>query len=218
MYFEHREQAASLLAERLDQYKGQHPLVLAIPRGAAPMGKVIAEALGGELDVVLVHKLGAPGNPELAIGSIDETGHVLLGDYAQTLGISERYLEAETEAQLRALQMRRTQYTPIRPPLDPTDRIVIVVDDGVATGSTMVAALRAVRMKRPQKLIAAMAVAPADTVERLNREADEVICLYAPTLFYAVGQFFQEFRQVSDEEVIELLREAASTRSPGGSS
>jgi predicted phosphoribosyltransferase len=178
------------------------------------MGKVIADALDGELDVVLVRKLGAPGNPELAIGSIDETGQVLLGDYARTLGISERYIEAEKEAQLNTLQKRRAEYTPVRPPIDPANRIVIVVDDGVATGSTMLAALRALRAKGPARLIAAMGVAPADTAQRLESEADEVVCLYAPSLFYAVGQFFQEFLQVSDEEVIALLQAPRGAEAP----
>jgi predicted phosphoribosyltransferase len=132
------------------------------------MGKVIADALDGELDVVLVRKLGAPGNPELAIGSIDETGQLLLGDYTRTLGISERYIEAEKEAQLNTLQKRRAEYTPVRPPIDPANRIVILVDDGVATGATMRAALRALRAKGPARLIAAMGVARPVPGQRLE--------------------------------------------------
>jgi predicted phosphoribosyltransferase len=174
------------------------------------MAKIIAEVLGGELDVVLVHKLGAPGNPELAIGSVDENGQVYLSDYVREMGISARYIEKEKEAQLQTLHKRRAQYTPVRPPLDPAGRIVIVVDNGIATGASMIAALRAVRVKQPVKLIAAVAVAPPETVERMRAEADEVVCLYTPEDFYAVGQFFLDFSQVSDEQAIAILRESCA--------
>lgn len=203
--FPDRAAAARELAAQLSAYRGQHPLVLAIPRGAVPMGKILAEELDGELDVVLVRKLGAPGNPEFAIGSVDETGHVYIADHAHQLGISARYIEQEKTAQLETMRRRRAQYTPVRAPIDPRDRITIVVDDGVATGSTMIAALRAVRARQPKRLIAAMAVTPPDTLERLRREADDVVCLAAPTHFYAVGQFFADFPQVSDTEVIACL-------------
>jgi predicted phosphoribosyltransferase len=206
--FPDRESAARELAQQLAAWRGQRPLVLAIPRGAVPMGKIIADALDGELDVALVRKLGAPGNPEFAIGSVDETGHVYVADHARQLGISERYIEQEKTAQLATMRKRRAEYTPVRPPIDPRDRIVIVVDDGIATGSTMIAALRAVRARQPKRLIAAVGVAPPETLERLRREADEVVCLAAPVHFYAVGQFFADFPQVSDEEVIACLKSA----------
>jgi predicted phosphoribosyltransferase len=170
------------------------------------MSRIISEALDGELDVVLVHKLGAPGNPEFAIGSVDETGHAYIADHARQLGISDRYIEQEKTVQLETLRKRRAEYTPVRAPIDPKDRIAIVVDDGIATGSTMIAALRAVRAKQPKRLIAAVAVAPPSTLESLRREADEVVCLAAPVHFYAVGQFFADFPQVSDEEVVACLR------------
>lgn len=212
MRFRNREHAAQILAERLAAYHGKNPLVLAIPRGAVPMGKIIADSLGGELDVVLVHKLGAPGNPELAIGSVDETGRVYLNERMQDLGIDDAYIEREKQAQLRTLRKRRAQYTPVRPPLDPAGRIVIVVDNGIATGASMIAALRAVRAEQPAKLIAAVAVAPLETIERIKREADEVVCLYAPDFFYAVGQFFEDFSQVSDEQAIAVLRQSSAKR------
>jgi predicted phosphoribosyltransferase len=215
MRFRNREHAAQLLAERLIAYRGQHPLVLGIPRGAVPMAKIIAETLGGDLDVVLVHKLGAPENPELAIGAVDESGQMYLSDYVRELGISESYIEKEKHAQLRTLLKRRAQYTPVRPPLDPSGRIVIVVDNGIATGASMIAALRAVRAKRPVKLVAAVAVAPPETLERMRADADEVVCVYAPEHFYAVGQFFEDFSQVSDEQAIALLRQSSSTSLPG---
>jgi predicted phosphoribosyltransferase len=205
MRFKSREQAAELLAERLTAlYKNKNPLILGIPRGAMPMAKIIADGLGGELDVVLVHKLGHPDHPELAIGAIDESGATSLSDWASD--IDPEYLEAEKARQLSMLRKRRAQYTPLRAPVDPFDRVVIVVDDGIATGSTMTAALRAVRAKKPKELVAAVAVASRQAVETLERECDRVVCLTVPDDFYAVGQFFDDFTQVSDRDVIEILR------------
>lgn len=207
MSFRNREHAAGLLAERLAAYRGQAPLVLAIPRGAAPMARIIADALEGEMDVVLVHKLRMPGQPELAIGSVDETGQIYLGEYARGFGVSDEDLAQEKRVQLDTLRTRRALYSPVHPPIDPAGRIVIVVDDGIATGSTMIAALRAVRAKKPAKLIVASGVAPRDVLEAIRDLADEVVCLEAPEVFYAVGEFFDEFPQVSDEEVIEVLKQ-----------
>lgn len=206
MRFRNREHAAQLLAEKLGAYRGKDPLILAIPRGAVPMGKIIAEALDGDLDVVLVHKLGAPDNPELAIGSVDESGHVYLGDHTYEFGVDDDYIAREKQAQLVTLRKRRAQYTPVRPPLDPHGRIVIVVDNGIATGASMIAALRAVRAKKPEKLVAAVAVAPPEVITRMRKEADEVACLYVPDFFMAVGQFFDDFSQVTDEQAIATLR------------
>ncbi|NIR58488.1 MAG: phosphoribosyltransferase, partial [Gammaproteobacteria bacterium] len=168
--FHDREHAARELVERLAAYRGRHALVLAIPRGAVPMGRIIADALEGELDVVLVHKLGAPGNPEFAIGAVDETGEVFLSRDAQVMGIDQRYIEREAQSQLAVLRERRERYTPVRPPIDPKDRTVIVVDDGVATGATFTAALRAVRSKGPEWLCAAAAVIAPSSAARLRGE------------------------------------------------
>jgi putative phosphoribosyl transferase len=205
MIFRDRDDAARRLAEALTQYRGQHPLVLAIPRGAVPMARIIADALDGEVDVVLVRKLRAPGNPEFAIGSIDESGWTYLGEYAREYAGSSQYIEDEKETQLGVMRERRASYTPVRPPLDPAGRVVIVIDDGLATGSTMIAALHSLRAKHPQKLICAVPVAPPDTLAKVKPYADEVICLSAPESFYAVGQFYQNFQQVSDDDVIRLL-------------
>ena len=211
--FRDRKKAATLLAERLSSYHKQHPLVLAIPRGAVPMAKVIAEKLEGDLDIVLVRKLGAPDNPEFAIGSVDETGWTYLPDYAHQIVKDPRYIEIEKNNQLEIMRERRSRYTPVRPPLDPKDRIVIVIDDGLATGATMIAALHALRAKQPQKLICAIPVAPPETLSKVASYADEIICLESPESFFSVGQFYRSFPQVSDEEVIELLKKAEHNHS-----
>ena len=211
MAFENRAEAGQMLARHLDKYRGQHPLVLAIPRGAVPMGKIVADALGGELDVVLVRKLRAAQNPELAIGSLDETGSVYLDPDARDLW-DERYLEGEKKTQLATLRRRRRMYEPAASPIDAAGRIVIVLDDGIATGSTMIAALRAVRARHPAKLIAATGVASAEALRLIGREADEVVCLETPEILYAIGYHFRDFSQVSDEEVVATLREARKPR------
>ncbi|HMA80079.1 MAG TPA: phosphoribosyltransferase family protein [Candidatus Binatia bacterium] len=206
MRFRNREHAAALLVERLRPlYKSKNPLVLGIPRGAIPMAKIIADALGGELDVVLVHKLSHPESPELAIGAIDESGKAFVSEWA--LDLEPEYVEAEKRRQLQVLRRRRAAYTPHQAPIDPRDRIVIVVDDGIATGSTMTAALRAVRAQSPKKLIAAVAVASPEAARSMSRECDAVVCLDVPGDFFAVGQFFEEFYQVADEEVVEILKQ-----------
>jgi predicted phosphoribosyltransferase len=214
MLFRNREEAALLLARRLSRYKNQNPLILAIPRGAIHMAEIIADSLGGELDVVLVHKLGAPDQPELAIGAIDEAGHVFLSGYGRD--IDQAYLEAEKQAQLEVLRQRRARYTPSRGPMDPHNRIVIVVDDGIATGSTMTAALRAIRRSKPKELVAAVAVASPSAARAMAREADATVCLNVPADFYAVGQFFEDFSQVSDDEVTAILQKEALKMSAFG--
>lgn len=206
MPFQNRKQAALRLSEALSAYKGKNPLVLAIPRGAVPMAKIIADTLGGELDVVLVRKLGSPFNAEFAVGSVDESGWTYVADYAAEAGASPEYIQAEKQRQMETMRRRREQYTPARQPIEPAGRIVIVVDDGLATGSTMIAALHALRSKETAKLICAVPVAPPDTLEKVRGYADEVVCLEAPMDFRAVGQFYVEFPQVEDAEVIEILR------------
>lgn len=210
MPFRDRNEAASRLAARLAEYKGRNPLVLAIPRGAVPMAGIVAEALGGEVDVVLVRKLRAPFSPEFAVGSVDESGWTYIADYAAQAGASPEYLETEKQEQLETMRRRRAEYTPVRPPIDPSGRVVIVIDDGLATGATMISALHALRSKKPEKLICAVPVSPPDTLEKVACYADEVVCLESPEWFQAVGQFYMDFPQVEDEEVVAILRRNAA--------
>jgi predicted phosphoribosyltransferase len=205
MFF-NRDEAANMLAERLSAYKGKNPLILAIPRGAVPMAKIIAEALGGTYDVVLVRKLRAPLYPEFAIGSVDESGWTYIADYATSAGADSEYIEYEKQSQMDVIKKRRAQYTPIRPPIDPAGRIVIVIDDGLATGATMISALHGLHNRKPAKLICAVPVSPPDTLKKIAELADEVICLETPNDFQAVGQFYVHFPQVEDDEVIEILQ------------
>jgi putative phosphoribosyl transferase len=202
MIFENRQQAARRLAERLARYRGQNPLILAIPRGAVPMGRILAEELDGELDVVLVRRIGAPGNPELAIGSVAENGEIVASPWTEEAGIPEPWIEQEAKRQLAIIKQRRKLYTPDRLAAEPEGRVVIVVDDGVATGSTLLAALAQVRARSPYKLIAATAVAPRQAVAQLAQAVDEVVCLASPEPFFAVSQFFADFSPVSDDEVM----------------
>ena len=205
MLFANRDDAARRLAERLRRYRGQNPLILAIPRGAVPMGRILAEALDGELDVALVRKIGAPGNPEFAIGSVAENGEIVVREWARNAGVSEDYIEREARHQLATLVERRGLYTPGRQAAGVAGRVVIVPDDGVATGSTMMAALELARARGPRRLIAATAVAPRQTLEKLASAADEVVCLASPEPFQAVSLFFDDFSQVTDREVIAIL-------------
>lgn len=204
--FRDRNEAAIRMAGSLKTYRGRNPLVLAIPRGAVPMAKIIANELEGELDVVLVRKLRAPHQPELAIGSVNETGWTFIAEYAELYGASHDYIESEKRLQMATIRKRRAQYTPIRPPIDPTGRIVIVIDDGLATGATMISALHGLRAMKPAKLICAVPVSPPDTLAKVANLADEVVCLETPKFFQAVGQFYQYFPQIEDDEVIEILK------------
>ncbi|MCL4757662.1 MAG: phosphoribosyltransferase [Rhodocyclaceae bacterium] len=211
--FDSRTEAAHRLADALETYRGTHPLVLAIPRGAVGMGRIIADRLGGDLDVVLVRKLGAPGNPELAVGAIDESGAIFVAEHAGLAGADPPYLETERARQSALLQNRRALYTPAREPLDPQGRITIIVDDGLATGATMIAALHATRARNPARLVCAVPIAAPESLDAVRPLADELVCLDAPAYFMAVGQFYRDFPQVTDAEVVALLRE---TRSPHG--
>lgn len=203
--FHDRSDAAQQLARALEHYKGRNPLVLGIPRGAVPMARDIARALGGEVDVVLVRKLRAPGQREFAIGAIDESGSTYLNPEASFVHVPDEYLQAERQTQLATIRERRAAYTAQRAPIDRAGRIVIVVDDGLATGSTMIAALRALREKKPARLVCAVPVAPPDTLERVRPLCDELVCLQLHRDFRAVSQFYASFPQVEDDEVVAAL-------------
>jgi len=203
--FDSRLDAGRRLAGALAAYRGRNPLVLAIPRGAVEMGAIIAAELEGELDVVLVRKLPAPGNPEFAIGALDETGWTYVAGHAAMAGADAAYLAKAKATQLELLRRRRAQYTPACEPADPAGRIAIVVDDGIATGASMIAALHSVRARNPARLVCAVPVAAADSLERIRPCADEVVCLEVPQYFHAVGQFYRQFPQVEDDEVVALL-------------
>lgn len=179
--------------------------MLAIPRGAVPMAQHIAGELQGEFDVVLVRKLGAPFSDEYAIGAVDESGRVYRSPLAAAAGADEAYIAKETRRQMALLRQRRERYTPLRPRVDPAGRTVIVVDDGLATGATMIAALHAVRASRPARLICAVPVAAPDSLPRVQPLADEVVCLHAPEDFAAVGQFYEDFDAVDDDAVAAIL-------------
>lgn len=212
MRFSDRDEAARLLAAHLDRYRSERPLVLGVPRGAVPMARVIAETLGGDLDVVLVRKLRAPDQPELAIGAVDETGTVVKGRYFDLA--PDDYVAREIGAQQEVLKARRRRYARAHAPIDPAGRVVILVDDGVATGASMEAAIHAIRARRPRAIVVAVGVAPTSTLRRLRAEADDVVCLHDTDQFGAVGQFYDEFSEVTDDDVVAALALHADASPP----
>jgi predicted phosphoribosyltransferase len=204
--FRNREDAARRLAVRLKDLPLRDPLVLAIPRGGVVTGAVLAQELGAELDVVLARKLRAPGQPELAVGAVSEDGRVYLNpdvrEFAERLA---DYLAQERRYQLGEIARRAQLLRAVRPAAAAAGRSVIVTDDGIATGSTMIAALQTVQAQRPYEVIVAVPVAPRDRLEEVRRWCDEVICLGVPQPFWAVGQVYADFTPVEDEDVVELL-------------
>ena len=211
MNFDDRTDAGRKLAEALRHLRDRDPVVLALVRGGLPVAYEVASALSAPLDVVLVRKIGAPSQPELAVGAVVDGQRpeiVVNADVLRMVGASQRYVDAEAQRQLAEIDRRRALYLRGRPQVEVTGRTAILVDDGIATGATMRAALRAVRRQKPSHLVLAVPVAPAETIASLATEVDEVVCLDTPTPFGAVGAFYRDFRQVSDEEVVELLDRA----------
>lgn len=197
------------MAKELDFLKGRKDvIILAIPRGGVVVGYEVAKALGAPLEVYITRKIGAPYNPELAIGAVASDGGVVLdGNLTAQLGVPDGYIEAETKRQREEIKRRMTRYQGKRPPPELEGKTVVLVDDGVATGATTLVAIQALKKQRPAELILAVPVGPPDTIARLGEEVDRMVCLATPVPFWAIGRFYIDFTQTSDEEVIALLDE-----------
>lgn len=205
--FEDRKSAGVLLAKHLQEFVDKFALVLGIPRGGVIIAGEIAKALNADLDVILTRKLGAPYNPELAIGAISEDGNLYVNKrLATAVGADKDFIAHEKEHQMAEIEYRSSIYRKIKTKVSAKDRIVIITDDGVATGATMLASLWSLKQEEPKRLIVAIPVGAKDSVEKLTEYADEVIVLQAPKFFAAIGQFYLNFEQTNDEQVIEILK------------
>src|SRR5436189_1349594 len=213
--FENRAEAGRELAEKLDKYSGREDvIVLGLPRGGVPVAYEVAKRLRAPLDVFIVRKLGVPGFEELAAGAIASGGvRVLNEDVIRSIPYADEAIEAVTVKETAELQRREHIYREGRPPPELRDRIVILVDDGLATGATMRAAVKALRQQGAAKIVVAVPVGPPDTCREIEQEADETICLSTPPFFQAVGQYYEDFSQTSDADVRELLSQAAQDMS-----
>ena len=211
MLFRNRTEAGQQLASKLRNYANQpDAIVLGLPRGGIPVAYEVAKALNLPLDVFLVRKLGAPSHEELAMGAIASGGARVLNDeVVKSLRISEAAIEEEAQKETRELDRREAAYRGDRPPIDVSDRTVILVDDGLATGSTMHAAAIALREQNPKQIIAAVPVSAPETCQEYKVEVDEIICAETPRPFYAVGLWYDQFPQTTDDEVRDLLQKAA---------
>lgn len=204
--FRDRAEAGQLLAAELSAYRDKNPVILGIPRGGLVVARELVHKLGGQLDVVLAHKLGTPGQPELAMGSVAEDGKLFLNESVTgSMSIAKETIEAERVRQLAIIRRRSELVRKVRPKVLLKDRIVIVTDDGVATGATTQAAIWAIKTEQPQKLILAVPVGPDDVIRRLAILVHEAVCLRCPSSFAAVGQFYQHFYPVEDEDMVRIL-------------
>src|SRR5881396_4413350 len=212
--FSNRAEAGRQLAEKLDKYAGRkHVIVLGLPRGGVPVAYEVAKRLRAPLDVFIVRKLGVPGFEELAVGAIASGGvRVLNEDVMRALPNADQLIESVTERETVELDRREQTYRNGRAAPELRDRVVILVDDGLATGATMRAAVKALRQRGVAKIVVAVPVGPPDTCRELEQEADETICLSTPPFFQAVGQYYEDFSQTTDDEVRELLTRAAQLR------
>lgn len=211
VFFTDRAEAGRRLAARLMKYRRQDPVVVALPRGGVPVAAEVARALDAPLEVMVARKLGAPGEPELGIGALVDGDHpesVLNEEVVAHLRVSREYLSREVKKQLDEIRRREQVFRGGRPRVPLQGRTLILIDDGIATGASIRAALRGIRRANPRRIILAVPVAPAETLEELRHEADEVVCLGTPELFYAIGQFYRDFHQLEDSEVVKILDQA----------
>jgi putative phosphoribosyl transferase len=209
MSFKDRSDAGRKLAAALVQYKDQQPVILALPRGGVPVAAEVAAALNAPLDLILVRKIGVPIQPELAMGAVvDGSAPIIVRneDVIRLAGIDETEFKAICDSELAEIEWRRQRYLGDRERINVNGKTAIVIDDGIATGATTRAALRATRMRNPKKLVLAVPVAPTDSLAALRSDADEVICLEDYEIFGAIGFYYRNFTQVADEEVIEMLK------------
>jgi putative phosphoribosyl transferase len=208
MLFQDRREAGQALARELASYKGSSNLiVLGIPRGGVVVGHEIAKALGAPIDVYITRKIGAPHNPELAIGAVASDGTLIIDQQlVRRLGVDEDYIEEESKRQKDEISRRLSEYRGDRPSPQLAGKIVILVDDGVATGATTLVTIRAIKAQDPSELVLAVPVGPRDSIESLRQEVDKIVCLHAPEIFWAVGAFYNVFDQTSDAEVKALLQ------------
>jgi putative phosphoribosyl transferase len=209
--FKDRRAAGRLLAAELDRYRGGLPLVLALPRGGVPVGAEVARSLDADLDVILVRKIGAPGHEEYGLGAVvegEEPTVILNEEILRHVTPPADYIERETAKQIAEMERRRVLYREGRPLPATAGRTVIVVDDGVATGATVRAVLTVLRKSRPGRVVLAVPVAPADTIQELRALTDEIVCLATPQPFYAVGQHYDDFSQTTDAEVVAILKDS----------
>jgi putative phosphoribosyl transferase len=218
MRFRDRAHAGRVLARALLAYAGRDDVVvLALPRGGVPVAAELARALGAQLDVFVVRKLGLPGHEELAMGAVAPGGVLVLDDrLVRGLGIPDEVLQETVEKELRELERREAAYRAGRPPLDLEGKTVILVDDGLATGATMRAAALALRKYKPARVVVAVPVASAETCDEFRADVDEIVCALTPSPFHAVGLWYDDFSQTSDEEVRELLRDSSEDQETAG--
>ena len=216
--FDDRIQAGIELAGKLQRFSGKDVVVLGIPRGGVVVANEVAKALGAPLDVIVAKKIGAPGEPEYALGAVAEDGAVVMNrEEAALIGTSESYIQDQAREKRSEIKERLQRLRGEAPQPEVKGKTVIIVDDGIATGSTVEAAVASVRMRQPGKVVVAVPVAPVDAVQRLSEDGVEVVCLYSPTPFFAIGEFYRDFGQVDDAEVKRILendRAGRNTRQP----
>ena len=209
MIYKDRHDAGRALAEKLKKYADENPVIIGIPRGGVVLGYEVAKALNAPLDIIVARKIGAPQNPELGIGAIAPGKVTILNnELVSMLSVSKQQLERIIEQETSEMNRRINVYRKGLPDLDLNNKTVIVVDDGIATGISTMAAIASIKLSKPKKIILAVPVCPSDSVNKFEENVDEFICLNARADFYAVGQYYDNFEQTTDEEVIDLLQKA----------